>query len=117
MQIYIKKMHCFGYHGVYAGEKVTGGEFEVNLITDYLPIQIPIKQLGETLDYTVLLSIIRERMNKPAPLLETLATEIAGEIIEKFPVVTGVEISISKLHPPINNFQGVVGVTFKIKRD
>jgi len=56
-------------------------------------------------------------MNKPAQLLETLATEIAGEIIEKFPVVTGVEISISKLHPPIKNFLGTVGVTFKIKKD
>ncbi len=117
MQIHLQKIRFFGYHGLLAGEKVTGGEFEVDLITNYLPIQIPIKKIEETIDYTVLLSIVRERMNKPAQLLETLATEIAGEIIEKFPVVTGVEISISKLHPPIKNFQGKVGVTFKIKKD
>ena len=117
MQIHLQKIHFFGHHGLLPEEKLTGGEFEVNLITNYLPIQIPIKKIEETIDYTVLLSIVRERMNKPAQLLETLATEIAGEIMDKFPVVTGVEISISKLHPPIKNFLGTVGVTFKIKKD
>ena len=117
MQIHLQKIWFYSYHGLQPGEEVTGGEFEVNLTTNYLPIQTKIKKIEETIDYTVLLSIVSERMNKPAQLLETLATDIAGEIIEKFPVVTAVEISISKLHPPIINFQGAVGVTFKIKRD
>jgi dihydroneopterin aldolase len=56
-------------------------------------------------------------MKKPVHLIETLATEIASEIIAKFPIATEVNISISKLHPPIKNFEGSVGVTFKIKRN
>ncbi|MEJ7681679.1 MAG: dihydroneopterin aldolase [Segetibacter sp.] len=75
------------------------------------------KKIEETLDYTALLNIIKERMQKPVHLLETLATEIASEIIAKFSIVTDVEISVSKLHPPIKNFEGTVGVTFKIHRN
>lgn len=116
MQIHLQKVKFYAYHGLHAGEEIIGGEFEVSLTTSYLPIQIPIKKIKETVDYTVLLDIIRERMQKPAHLLETLATEIASEIIAKFSIVTAVEISISKLHPPVENFEGSVGVTFEIKR-
>ena len=67
-------------------------------------------------DYTELLKIVKQRMQHPAHLLETLATEIASEIIAKFSIVTEVAISIYKLHPPIENFEGSVGVTYKLKR-
>lgn len=117
MQIHLQKVKFFGFHGLYTAEKITGGEFEVNLTAHYKPIQIPVKEIQQTLDYTALLSIIRERMHKPAKLLETLVTEMAGEIMAKFSLVTEVEISISKLHPPIENFQGCAGVTFKMKRN
>ncbi len=117
MQIHIQKVKFFGCHGLHEGEKITGGEFEVSLTINYIPIHIPIKSIEETIDYTALLAIVRERMQRPAYLLETLATEIASEIIAKFSIVTEVNISISKLHPPIKNFQGSVGVTFKLKRN
>lgn len=117
MQIHLQKVKFFGYHGLQAGEEIIGGEFELSLTTYYLPIKIPIKKIEETLDYTALLQLIRDKMKKPVHLLETLATEIASEIIAKFSLATAVEISISKLHPPIKNFEGSVGVTFKMKRD
>ena len=117
MKIRLQKVKFFGYHGLHAGEEITGGEFEVSLTTAYKPIRIPIKKIEETLDYTVLLSMVRETMKRPVQLLETLATEIASEIIAKFSIVTEVEISITKLHPPIANFDGSVGVSFKINRN
>lgn len=117
MQIHLQKVRFFSHHGMHPGEEITGGKFEISLVTHYLPIKIPIIKIEETLDYTALFEIIKEKMKKPVHLLETLATEIAGEIIAKFSIVTEVEISISKLHPPIKNFEGSVGVTFKIKRN
>ena len=117
MQVHLQKVKFYGYHGLDASEEITGGEFEVSLTAFYAPPPQPILKIEETLDYTSLLEILRQRMRRPAHLLETLATEIAGEIIAKFSIVTNVEISISKLHPPIKNFEGSVGVTFIIKRD
>ncbi len=117
MRIHLLKVKLFGYHGLNAGEEITGGKFEVSLTTTYIPLQIPIKKIEETINYTALLSIIRERMSAPTHLLETLATEIASEIIAKFSTVTAVEISITKLHPPIKNFDGSVGVSLKLNRN
>ena len=116
MLIHLQKVKLFGYHGVHVGEEIIGGQFEVSLTAKYLPMQLPIKNIEETIDYTVLLQIVKERMKRQAQLLETLATEIASEIIAKFSIVTEVAISIYKLHPPIENFEGSVGITYKIKR-
>ena len=116
MEILLQKVRIFGYHGLSHGEDIIGGEFEVSLIARYVPANITIIKIEETIDYTVLLEIVRQRMRRPAHLLETLATEIASEIIAKFSIVTEVEISIFKLHPPIENFEGSVGVTYKVKR-
>src|SRR4051812_16173395 len=101
MEIQLDKIKLFGYHGLHAGEEIIGGEFEVTLVARYIPPQIVINKIEETIDYTALLNIVRKRMEKPAHLLETLATEIAGEIIAKFAIVTEVAISVHKLHPPI----------------
>ncbi|MCW3111693.1 MAG: dihydroneopterin aldolase [Segetibacter sp.] len=116
MEIQLQKVKFFGFHGLVAGEEIIGGEFEVSLTAAYEPDQIIINKIAETVDYTTLVEIVRQRMQKPAHLVETLATEIASEIIAKFSIVTAVEVSISKLHPPIENFEGSVGVTYKVKR-
>jgi dihydroneopterin aldolase len=117
MQIHLSNVKIYGYHGLDVGEDILGGEFEVNLTALFIPERVPVSELKETVDYTVLLEIVKSRMQKPALLLETLATEIASEIIAKFLNVTSVTISISKLHPPIRSFTGSVGVTFTLKRE
>lgn len=116
MEIKLQKVKLFGFHGLDSGEEIIGGEFEVDLIASYKPAETVIHKIEETLDYTILLRMVNQRMQKPTRLLETLATEIASEIIAKFSIVTAVEISIYKLHPPIENFQGSVGITYKFKR-
>ena len=117
MEVRLQKIKLYGFHGLDAGEEVTGGEFEVNLAVFYIPDQLPVTTIDQTVDYTVLLNIIRKRMAKPAQLLESLAMDITGEIFAKFPVIEEVDISITKLHPPIKNFEGSVSVGFKLKRN
>jgi dihydroneopterin aldolase len=117
MQVHLRQLKLYGYHGLDEGEDVLGGEFEVSLTASYLPTHVPIVSIGQTIDYTILYDIVKQRMQKPTPLLETLATEIASEIFAKFTNVEEVVISIFKLHPPIKNFQGSVGVTYQLKRE
>jgi len=117
MEIHLQKVRLSGFHGLDAGENILVGQFEVSLTAIYNPARIPVTELHETLDYTVLLGMVEKRMAKPTLLLETLATDIGSEIIAKFQIVTEVTISIIKLHPPIINFRGSVGVTFTIKRN
>jgi dihydroneopterin aldolase len=117
MEVHLKQVKLYGYHGLVEGEDVLGGEYEVSLTASYLPTEVPVVSINQTIDYTVLYNIIIARMQKPTRLLETLATEIVGEIFAKFSVVNNVAISIFKLHPPIKNFEGSAGVTYQLKRD
>jgi dihydroneopterin aldolase len=116
MQIHLRQLKLYGYHGLDEGEDVLGGEYEVSLTAYYLPSHLSIVSIEQTIDYTVLYDILKQRMQQPTKLLETLATEIASEIFAKFSNVEEVVISIFKLHPPIKNFEGSVGVTYQIKR-
>lgn len=117
MKVLLRSIRFYGFHGFDEGEDVLGGEYEVSLTVSYIPETLPIISIEQTVDYTVLYNIVKQRMLKPTALLETLATETASEIFAKFLMINEVDISIFKLHPPIKNFEGSVGVTYQLKRN
>jgi dihydroneopterin aldolase len=56
-------------------------------------------------------------MNTPTPLLETIVIDISQQILAQFSIVEEVQISIKKVHPPIEGFKGSVGVSYSLKRE
>jgi dihydroneopterin aldolase len=56
-------------------------------------------------------------MAMPTPLIEEIAESIIRKIRHEYSFVKEVSISIFKLQPPIENFQGKVGVTLQKKFD
>jgi dihydroneopterin aldolase len=74
---------------------------------------MPVYHLHQTLDYTELYSIVKKRMAIPTPLLETIATEMVEEIRSTYSEAEKISISIKKLYPPVNNFEGSVGISFE----
>ncbi len=105
-----------GYHGFYEEEKALGGTFEVNAVVQHTVPTIPVRQIQGTIDYTLVFEIIKNKMEKPTQLLETLATTIAQEILETFSMAQQVSINIKKINPPIIAFRGTVGVTCVLNR-
>jgi len=103
-------------HGFYDDEKVLGGTFEVNAIIHHAAATIPVMHIIDTIDYTRVYDIIRQHMERPAALLETVSSVIAGEILTKFSQAEEVSINIKKINPPIIAFQGSIGVTCTLKR-
>ncbi|SFQ45846.1 dihydroneopterin aldolase [Parafilimonas terrae] len=110
-------MQFHGYHGVHEEESKAGGNFEVNLIVYFEPVAMPVRHLTETIDYTQLYTLVKQRMEKPTRLLETIATEIANEIFKTFLSVQELEVSIRKLNPPIPFFNGSVVAAYTAKRN
>ena len=106
-----------GHLGFYDEEKILGGTFEVNAIVRHTVPEMPVRHIQGTIDYTLVFEIIKNRMDKPTQLLETLATTIAQEILEKFSQAQLVSINIKKINPPIIAFRGVVGVTCVLNRN
>jgi 7,8-dihydroneopterin aldolase/epimerase/oxygenase len=92
----------YGYHGISAAEKETGRLFEVDC-----ELQLDLAMAGhtdslrDTVDYSKVYTIIRDAVEgKAYALLEGLAADLAGILLDKFPVY-GVTLRIRKLHPPV----------------
>lgn len=117
LTIHLSDLQFHGFHGVHEEESKRGGYFEVNLTVHFEPANFPVHHLHETIDYAELYELVKTRMSKPAKLLETLATEIADEILGKFSNVEEVSVAVKKLNPPIPFFKGSVAAAYKAKRE
>lgn len=112
MTIQLHKLRFYAYHGLYAEEKKTGNEFEVDLSVSYEPIAGTVTDISDTVNYARLYELVKTEMQKPRHLLETLVMETAEIIHLSFPQVKKIEIGISKLHVPIAKFTGIAAVTY-----
>lgn len=112
--VQLKDFRVFAYHGVHKEERMVGTNFSIDLAVSY-PMHEPIERLEQTIDYVQLSEWVRQKMSTPTALLETVAQVICATIKEHYPVVTEINITITKLSPPVVNFQGSLGVTI-IKR-
>lgn len=115
--IHLQQLRFFCFHGLYPEEAKLGNEFEVNvtILVGDEPPKINLDTLQ--VDYSKAFQIIEARMKFATPLLETLAKDIANELLYVFPPVESIRISIFKLNPPIPGYTGKVGVEFDVVRD
>ena len=110
MRISLNDVHFFGYHGIYEEEKILGNTFIVNLYVDFIPAENIIKNISETVDYVTLFELVKARMAKPTPLLETIVTELAETILKDFTLVHTVFVKITKSQVAIHTLQGNMSV-------
>jgi dihydroneopterin aldolase len=84
--VHLRDLKFFALHGVHDEEKLTGNEFEVNLsvVFDQGAVE---DDLARTVDYVHLFKIL------------------------KYPFVKSISIDIWKLNPPIEQFDGKVGIS------
>ena len=111
--IELKKLRFLAYHGLYAEERKTGNEFEINLSVSYQPSSGTITGISDTVNYSELYTLLKTEMQKPRHLLETFLMEVAEFIHGSFPQIKKIEISITKLHVPISKFTGTAGVKYQ----
>lgn len=109
----IKRAEYYAFHGLYPGERKTGNRFELNLDVTYDPGDENNIDIRHTIDYQTLHAIVREEMQEPVNLMETVCTRIAAHIRRVFPQTRKIRLSLAKLHPPIEQFSGQVEVSFE----
>ena len=115
-EIHIDNLKIFAHHGVFEHENINGQYFYVNavLYTDTENAGIS-DNLDFSTDYGSVCSFIRDIMTgNTFRLIETVAGRIATGILEKFPLIEGVEIEVRKPEAPIEmDFESV---SVKIRR-
>lgn len=109
-QVHLKDFHVTAYHGIHEEERIAGTNFKIDLTVTYL-IKEAIVELHQTIDYVQLSKWVIEEMNTAAPLLETVAENICQTIKENYPATSEINITITKLSPPVVNFQGNLAIT------
>jgi 7,8-dihydroneopterin aldolase/epimerase/oxygenase len=101
-KIILEGLEFHAYHGVYPHERDSGNWFEVDIAVDTdFTEGARTDELAGTVNYETLFRIIKEEMEKPSKLLETVADNIVNSVLNDLPKVTHVNLKISKLNPPI----------------
>ena len=116
IQIHLEQLQFYADHGLFQEEKLLGNEYLVDIHLDYQPNKKFINAIDETIDYSKVYELISQRMKLPTDLLETIATEFCHQMMEKYETLQSIHFSIKKMHPPINQLIGHVGVKFQLKR-
>lgn len=110
--ISLENMRFFAHHGLYEEEKILGNFFVVNIsISTNTSGATTIEEHGvrkvvKTVNYETVYQIIRLEMNKPQYLLETVMSNIIDALKKQFSDIAALEISISKLNPPLGGQVG-----------
>jgi 7,8-dihydroneopterin aldolase/epimerase/oxygenase len=110
--IELQHVRFYAAHGLYKEEALLGNEFEIDAAITYKTSKKIVGNIEETVDYVNVYQLIEEIMKQQKGLLETIAMLIVDRIQQQYPFVKKVSISIRKVHAPITNFTGTVGVTY-----
>ena len=110
--IHLTNLKFFSYHGLHKEEKILGNDYEINADISFVENEM-ITEINQTIDYVKIYSIIKQRMDIPTALLETVAQDLAQLIYIIDNRISSISISIKKMYPPITAFTGNVGVSYK----
>lgn len=112
LTISLNNVRFRAYHGLYPEERQKGNDFVVTMQVSYIPKAGTILSLEDTIDYATLFQLLNTIMQQPVDLLETLVQEIAQAVHQQFPQVTKIQVSVEKLNPPIDQFEGSAAVSY-----
>lgn len=101
--IRIKNATFYGYHGVSTEEQNVGGKFEADIdIYTKFSEAADDDDLRKTVDYYKVYSFLNQfTVKKKYYLIETLAVEIADELLNKFDRILKVAVRVRKNNPPL----------------
>lgn len=83
-------------------ETAVGADFIVSLRVGYdISRAIRTDDVDDTLSYADMLAVIQREMKIPSKLLEHVAGRIASALQKAFPDITSIDLSITKINPPM----------------
>ena len=100
--VFLRHARFHAFHGVLPQERNVGGDFVIDLRVGYPMAQaMNTDQVGDTLNYASLYALVAREMLQPSSLLEHVAGRIAEAIEKTFPQVLSIDLTLTKLNPPM----------------
>lgn len=117
-KIYLRNVRFHAFHGVLPQERIVGNDYLVNLVLDYdFSSAMQTDDLQETLNYAEVYQKVREEMAVPSKLLEHVAGRIAHRLFSDFPEIQKLQLSITKVNPPMGADSDGAGVEVVLTND
>ena len=113
IKVQLHNLQFNSFHGIHEEEKILGNDYVVNVCVEFNEETEVIDSIHETINYAEIYKIIKSGMDNPTPLLETVIMEAGKSIHHKFPELHSINISIEKMHPPIEGMQGSAIVSWQ----
>ena len=112
-ELRIEGMEFRAAHGCYDIEQQVGGNFVVDMVLEIAGNgAASADDMTRTVNYVEVYELVREQMAIPSRIIENAAERIMEAVIERFPQVRHIEVTLAKLAPPIGGKAARVSVTF-----
>lgn len=100
--IILDGMRFYSYHGAAPQEAIVGAWYRVTLeIHSNLSKAVLSDCLDDTVDYSAVASTVRKEMSVRSRLLEHVAGRIAASIMDRYPGITSLTVTVTKENPPV----------------
>lgn len=117
-KIYLRNVRFHAFHGVLPLEGIVGNDYLVNLVLDYdFSSAMKTDDFQGTLNYAEVYQKVREEMAVPSKLLEHVAGRIAHRLFSDFPEIQKLQLSITKVNPPMGADSDGAGVEVVLTND
>lgn len=117
---YIRLDHLrfHAYHGALAQERTVGNDYELSLRVKYSVAKaMATDNVADTINYATLYRIAANEMRSPSNLLEHVAGRIAQTIAAEFPDIEAIDITLTKLNPPMGTNGGSASIEVHLNND
>ena len=117
-KILLEGMEFHAYHGVYPEEAIHGNRFTLDLAME-IDLQEAMKSdlLEATVDYAQLYGVIKSRMEKRVKLLEHLGFTLVNDILDAFPQIKAMTLTLKKHQPAVGGVVQFSAVTLSYPED
>lgn len=106
-EISVNDLKIYAYHGVLPQERLRGTYYLVSLRCAIANPDEAINRIlttdsvADTINYADLCGIVNEEMSQPSNLIETVAMRIGKRIIDTYPSISRLQVTVKKLTPPV----------------
>jgi len=111
-------MQFHAFHGCLEHEQTLGNTFIVSVaMTLDTSLAGKTDDLAHTLNYQLVYDEVKAQMDVPSKLIEHVGQRILDGLFQQFPVIQVLEVSLSKLSPPLGGKVESVSIELIKKRD
>lgn len=117
-KIVLEKMQFFAHHGHFDEEQIVGANYELTLTLD-LDVSKPglTDELVDTLNYQEVYDVVKAEMKIKSRLIEHVSQRIVSALMSKFSQLKQVDLSFSKMNPPLGGQVERVTIQLSEKRN